>query len=120
MKNVLAITALLVITAAIPALANDMRGDHMKGMSNHHFKDMDTNGDNYISKEEHRAFADKKFDKADTNHDGKLSMEEFAAFKKSEHAEWKGQMGGEDKSAPANDDAKTNGDEPVNGMDKSK
>ncbi len=43
------------------------------------FKSMDTNKDNFISKQEFAEFSGRTFDRADTNHDGIMSVDEAAA-----------------------------------------
>lgn len=46
------------------------------------FKDVDTNHDNYVSRQEAQGAPQAKdFDKLDKNHDGKLSVEEYALQK---------------------------------------
>ncbi|KAI1699226.1 EF hand domain-containing protein [Ditylenchus destructor] len=48
------------------------------GELNKHFKEADTNGDGFLSKEEAAAIGipEELFDAADTNKDGRLSLEE--------------------------------------------
>jgi hypothetical protein len=80
MKKLAIFAGAAALCVALPVLANEMKGDAM-------FKMMDTNGDGYVSKSEHDAFAKQKFMKADTNHDGKISMQEMTDMKKMEYGE---------------------------------
>ena len=63
-----------------------------------HLKEVDTNGDGNISKEEFMANCDKRFAKMDANGDGQITPEERQAMKAKWKQQHKGQMGGQ--SAP--------------------
>ena len=52
-------------------------------------KEMDTNGDEVITKAEASAFHAKKFDAMDTNKDGKLTKDEREAFRKAHAGKWR-------------------------------
>ncbi len=76
--------------AGVPAMGGDMpmgkhmrsemRGQYMKDRMERMWKEMDSNADNSISKEESTAFGNKKFDEKDGNKDGKVTREEWDAF----------------------------------------
>jgi hypothetical protein len=73
------------------------RAEKMKErMKEHHekkWKEMDTDGDGSISKEESAAFHSKGFDEKDANKDGKISKEEAKAFREKKRAEYKAKHG---------------------------
>lgn len=72
-KLLLAATTLLLLTS--PALANE-KGDYMSRM-----KEMDTNKDQMISKDEWSQKHEEKFQKADKNSDGRLDEQEQQALR---------------------------------------
>lgn len=77
-KLIAAIAAASVLgSATLVAASGDDHG-HRKGPK-FSIEEMDTNGDQMISKEEIAAHAKARFDQVDTNDDGKLSADEMAA-----------------------------------------
>lgn len=80
MKSTLiaAIAAASVLGSATLVAASDDDHAHRKGPKFFH-EEMDTNGDQLISKDEIAAHAKARFDQVDANGDGKLSAEEMAA-----------------------------------------
>ncbi len=78
-----------------PADAPEMHkmGDRMHKRMDEHmermFKEMDSNNDGSISREESTAFGNKKFDERDANKDGKVTKEEWDAFRKTKMEEMK-------------------------------
>lgn len=111
MKKALLMTALMATAFAAPALANSPE-DHVKRtspvvvektvinkvekrghddgrMTAHYFGKMDKDGDGYVTKREHAAFAEKKFERADLNDDGKLTLQEVVDAKHHEKKEYK-------------------------------
>jgi len=72
-------------TAAPASSPRDHMHNHMERM----WKEMDSNGDGSISKEESAAFGNKKFDERDTNHDGKVTREEWDSFHNAKMEEMK-------------------------------
>lgn len=102
MKKLMLLTSVAAMIAA-PALANtykdrtmrdgDMRGDKMSQRTEYYFKQIDTNGDNYISRNEQEAFSRKMWNEADSNNDGRLSMQEIKDQKSREMAQFRSQYG---------------------------
>jgi len=83
MKSMLLATVFVLGMGGIAAAANpvppsnnnaDMRMPPPHGMM---MEDMDANHDGAVTKDEFRAFHDKRFDEMDRNHDGKLSNDEM-------------------------------------------
>lgn len=84
---------LLAAVAAGTALAADEKNATPAGMPHtmmHEkmFKDTDTDGDGFITKEEWQAKGDKMFSEIDANHDGKISKDEMKAHHDMKRAEW--------------------------------
>lgn len=73
---------------AEPAKAEKMQ-NRMKGRMERMWKEMDSNNDGAISKEESTAFGNKKFDEKDGNHDDTITREEWDAFHKAKMEEKK-------------------------------
>ena len=109
MKKLVMISAVMTLCATAPAFANMHKGDmdHVdhKAMEDGWFNKIDSNGDGYISKEEHDTFGEKMFRDADTNGDGRISKDEMHAYKMKEMKEMKSSM---NDRAPTSEDAKTN------------
>jgi opacity protein-like surface antigen len=84
MKKLFAIAAVAMCLSA-PAFAND-KDDASKAewKADYYMKQIDTNSDGSISKEEHTAFGDKMFNDADTDKNGMISKEEMKAEKMKE------------------------------------
>jgi hypothetical protein len=59
---------------------NGKMHDRMQNRMDYMWKEMDTNNDGVITREESTAFGNKKFDEKDANHDGKVTKEEWEAF----------------------------------------
>jgi len=95
MRKTLILTALAVVFAAPPALAEGggedgqgkgHHGGHKGGM----FKAADTNNDGVITRDEFNAFHEKVFDRMDMNGDGKISRDE----QQKRRAAWRDKMKG--------------------------
>ena len=72
------IPLLTVVTLATASVAaNACNGEKKMQWVQSKFGQVDTNGDNTITKEEQIAFAQKRFDMSDTNQDGLLTLEEI-------------------------------------------
>lgn len=82
-KLISAVVVATVLGSTTFAVADDGGNGHRKGPMLS-IEEMDTNGDQMISKEEIAAHAKSRFDTVDTNGDGKLSTEEMAANAKKE------------------------------------
>lgn len=67
----------------------------MKAQMQQHMKQVDTNGDGNISKQEFTASCEKRFEKMDTNGDGQISPQERQQMKTNWQQQHKGQMGGQ-------------------------
>lgn len=74
-KGLQLLAAISIVALSSQALA--CGGEGKKQRAAHHIKRMDSNGDKFISRQEHMAFAEKRFDMADANKDGKLSAKEI-------------------------------------------
>ena len=84
MKKLLAITAVAICLSA-PAYANDKNNSSKaEWKADYYMKQIDTNNDGSISKEEHTAFGEKMFTDADTDKNGMISKEELKAEKMKE------------------------------------
>ncbi len=77
-KLISAVVVATVLGSTTFAVADNGGNWHRKGPMLS-IEEMDTNGDQMISKEEIAAHAKSRFDTVDTNGDGKLSTEEMAA-----------------------------------------
>ena len=77
-KLIAAIAAASVLGSATSVAASGDDHGHRK-WPKFSIEEMDTNGDQMISKEEIAAHAKARFDQVDTNDDGKLSADEMAA-----------------------------------------
>jgi Ca2+-binding EF-hand superfamily protein len=64
------------------------------------WKEMDTNEDGSITREESTAFGNKKFDERDSNKDGKVTREEWDAFRKAKMEERKKRMNEKQANMP--------------------
>lgn len=83
---------------------NHMMDDRMKKHGEYMWKEMDTDNDGVITKEESTAFGNRKFEERDANHDGKVTREEWDNFRKEKMEQrMKERMG---KSGDATPDAK--------------
>ena len=83
-----ALAAATALTAASALAAAPVATD---APASSHFslpKDLDTNGDGFVSKDEWRARGDKMFEEMDANHDGKISADEMKAHSEAKRAEW--------------------------------
>ncbi len=96
--------------AGMPAMGADMskhmggkRHGYMKERMERMWKEMDTNNDGSISKEESTAFGNKKFDEKDANHDGKVTREEWDAFHTAKMEEMKARMEKRHENMPMGD-----------------
>ena len=103
MKKTLIALSLLAVCSA-PAIAHDMRSDDdmdgkdkmgmmMQMKTDYYLNKMDSNKDGYVSRAEHKTFADNMFKDADTNNDGKISGQELMDAKWKEHDDMKMAMG---------------------------
>lgn len=72
-----------------------MKGQMQQKMQQH-MKEVDTNGDGNISKEEFMANCEKRFAKMDANGDGQITAEERQQMRAKWKQQHKGQMGGQD------------------------
>lgn len=101
MKHVILASVIATLMAGGAYAADTAGGKHHGGM----MKKIDTNGDGVVTREESRAFSDKKFDMIDTNKDGKIDQTERDAHHeqmKAKRAEWKAKKAAEvNKAAPA-------------------
>jgi len=79
-----AATAFAADTPAAPPMGDKPHGDHMK----ERMKEIDTNNDTAISKDEWRAKGDKMFNEMDADHDGKITPEEMKTHREAKRAEW--------------------------------
>lgn len=107
MKKLLApMMAMALVFAGTAAFAADAPKPDMKGPPPHdRFKEADTNGDGFLTKDEMKAQQDKHlnemFDKTDTNKDGKLSPDEMKAGREEMKKRWKDHKdGGPDATPP--------------------
>lgn len=80
LKDVLIVAVVALVPFAVFAAGNQGQGNQLSAQEK--FKNLDTNHDGYVSKEE--AMSSKRlsqdWSKADTNKDGKLEESEFSAF----------------------------------------
>lgn|GEM_PF-4566540 len=86
MKKYIALAGVLTLCLSTPALANK----NQKGMGDHYFNKMDTNGDGVVTHREHAVFSDSMFDECDTNNDGTISRAEMHAHHKHMHKNHRG------------------------------
>ena len=77
----------MAFTAEAADNITDESKDDLKGAANYYFQKMDSNKDNYISKDEQMKFNDAMFSKSDKDRDGRISAEEFAQGKYDEREE---------------------------------
>lgn len=82
------------------AAATGPKHDFMRNRMEKMWKEMDTNGDGVISKEESTAFGNKKFDEKDSNHDGKVTRDEWDAFHNAKMEEFKEKHGMKEGAKP--------------------
>lgn len=81
------------LTACGPTYPANEAHDHgaydQDAMMNYYFYRMDTNGDGWISRAEHEAFASGMFTRVDYNHDGYLTYRELADYHRGEWSDWR-------------------------------
>ncbi|TNE57635.1 MAG: hypothetical protein EP340_08075 [Alphaproteobacteria bacterium] len=88
-STLLAGAALLGLTTALPASADD-DGEHScspRERMQQRFTEVDINKDGKISAEERDAAKQKRFDEIDTNHNGKVTAKEMEAHHQAKEAE---------------------------------
>jgi len=91
MKKIISIVLSLLLFTITAISAHEHHGKDGKGKGVH-FKKMDTDGDNKVSKDEWQKYHDAHFTELDKDADGSVTMEEMKAFhdqKKSEMKESK-------------------------------
>ena len=88
-QSIFTIAALSLMLGAAGAMAHDGAKHDGKDRGARMFEKVDTNGDGAITREEQRAFSDKKFDEIDANKDGKVTRDESKAHHEKKRAEWK-------------------------------
>ncbi|MBM9591017.1 EF-hand domain-containing protein [Leptospira sp. 201903075] len=79
MKKILTILVSVGFLSAVSVFAHDREGHGKNGMAGGHFKKMDTNNDNKVSKEEWQKFHDGFFTELDKDADGSVTLEEIKA-----------------------------------------
>ncbi|PJZ44942.1 calcium-binding protein [Leptospira brenneri] len=92
MKKILILLAGLTFFVSVSVFAHDHEGHGKKGRGGDHFKKMDIDGDNKVSKEEWQKFHDGIFTELDKDADGSVTSEEIKAFHKEKHEEKKETM----------------------------
>ncbi len=92
MKKILSILTVLTFVAVTSVFAHDHEGHGKNGMAGEHFKKMDANSDNKVSKEEWQKFHDGFFTELDKDADGSLTVEEIKSAKKEKREEKKEEM----------------------------
>ncbi len=97
--RLLALTALMSATFALPVLAEeggpDRQGERDQKRQEHYMK-ADTNKDGFLTKDEmlaqHKKRLDEMFEKSDLNKDGKLSKDEMQKGREAMRAKMKNRM----------------------------
>ncbi|TGL52223.1 EF-hand domain-containing protein [Leptospira meyeri] len=101
MKKILTILTTVALVATTSVFAHDHDGHGKKGMPRDHFKKMDTNTDNKVSKEEWQKFHDGFFTELDKDADGSVTLEEMKASRMEKREEKKEEMNEKAKEAKA-------------------
>lgn len=90
MKKYLILAVFLVSAAAQQAQADE--GKDMEAKTRYFLRKIDSDGDGFLTREEHRAFAERMFQETDANNDGRLTLQELTAQKNREYEEMKQSM----------------------------
>lgn len=92
MKKILTILTSVALVATASVFAHDRDGHGRNAMAGDHFKKMDANGDNKVSKEEWQKFHDGFFTELDKDADGSVTLEEMKASRMEKREEKKEEM----------------------------
>ncbi|TGL75652.1 EF-hand domain-containing protein [Leptospira jelokensis] len=88
MKKMILVLSIFTFVTTNILFAHDKEGHGKKSMALGHFKKMDVDGDNKVSKEEWQKFHDAHFLELDKDGDGSVSFDEM----KAKHSEKKDKM----------------------------
>ncbi|EOQ97531.1 EF-hand domain protein [Leptospira wolbachii serovar Codice str. CDC] len=106
MKKILTIFTSVAFIIATSVFAHDHDGHGKNAMAGDHFKKMDANSDNKVSKEEWQKFHDGFFTEIDKDADGSVTLEEMKAAHKEKREEKKEAMKEKVKEAKKKKDEK--------------
>ncbi|TGK49250.1 EF-hand domain-containing protein [Leptospira kanakyensis] len=106
MKKIITILTGVTFLSFVSLVAHDHEGHGKNGMPGDHFKKMDTNGDNKISKEEWQKFHEGFFTELDKDADGSVTLEEMKSARKEKRDEKKEVMKEKVKEAKKKKDEK--------------
>ncbi len=101
------------------AEVKNMRKNRMAEYMERTWKEIDTNNDGVITREESTAFSNKKFDDKDLNKDGKITKEEWDAYREEKMKEAREKFGIKN-SNPNSTDRKLPADKKPVGSDSKK
>ncbi|TGK88320.1 EF-hand domain-containing protein [Leptospira bourretii] len=101
MKKILIILISFGFATIASLSAHDHDGHGRNAMAGDHFKKMDANGDNKVSKEEWQKFHDGFFTELDKDADGSVTLEEMRASRMEKREEKKEEMKEKVKEAKA-------------------
>ncbi|MCG6145623.1 EF-hand domain-containing protein [Leptospira bandrabouensis] len=99
MKKILTILISFGFTAMASLSAHDHDSRGRNAMAGDHFKKMDTNGDNKVSKEEWQKFHDGFFTELDKDADGSVTLDEMRSSRMEKREEKKEEMNEKAKEA---------------------
>ncbi|XDD53294.1 EF-hand domain-containing protein [Leptospira sp. WS4.C2] len=106
MKKILTIFTSVAFLLTASVYAHDHDGHGKNAMAGDHFKKMDTNGDNKVSKEEWQKFHDGFFTELDKDADGSVTLEEMKTTRMEKREEKKTEMNDKAKEAKKKKDDK--------------
>lgn len=92
MKKILTVLTGLTFLSVTSVFAHDHDGHGRNAMAGDHFKKMDSNGDNKVSKEEWQKFHDGFFTELDKDADGSVTLEEMKSARMEKREEKKEEM----------------------------
>ncbi|MGE8722014.1 EF-hand domain-containing protein [Leptospira terpstrae] len=92
MKKILTILTSVAFLLSASIFAHDHDGHGKNAMAGDHFKKMDTNSDNKVSKEEWQKFHEGFFTELDKDADGSVTLEEMKAARMEKREEKKEAM----------------------------
>ncbi|TGM61456.1 EF-hand domain-containing protein [Leptospira vanthielii] len=106
MKKILTIFTSVAFLLTASVFAHDHDGHGKNAMAGDHFKKMDTNSDNKVSKEEWQKFHDGFFTEIDKDADGSVTLEEMKSARMEKREEKKSEMNDKAKEAKKKKDDK--------------